>query len=456
MTPEDLDRLLSTPSEHEHLEFKAAHGGFNRDKVGDYCSARYNEGGGRLLLGVSDKAPRRVVGTTAFDGTLQQVKHELLQLIGIRIDVEEIEHPDGRVLVFTAPPRLRGHALSCRGRYWMRSGESLVAMTDEQLRKLLDLTLDFSAEICGPAELSDLDPVAIQRFRSERRRHRPGLQLSESDRQLLEDAELLVDGRVTFAALILLANERGLKRHLGNAEIIFEYRNDEAAIEYAERRDITRGFLAVMDDIWALINLWNTEHQYQDGLFRRSVRAFNESAVREALLNAVSHRDYRNGGSVFIKQFPDRLSITSPGGFPEGISAENLLYRQSPRNRRLATALQHCGLVERSGQGADRMFAASLREGKLLPDYSTSDAYHVALDLYGQVRRPAFVRFIERLANESGRPLGLEDLLVLDAVDRGQPVAPALRESAAAHGSRSDREASPEPVHPRGPFLCRL
>jgi ATP-dependent DNA helicase RecG len=73
--------------------------------------------------------------------------------------------------------------------------------------------------------------------------------------------------------------------------------------------------------------------------------------------------------------------VISPGGLPPEITVENLLFRQSPRNRRLADALARCGLVERSGQGADRMFSAAVREGKLPPDFADTDAHQVSVVL---------------------------------------------------------------------------
>ena len=86
-----------------------------------------------------------------------------------------------------------------------------------------------------------------------------------------------------------------------------------------------------------------------DGLLRRDIPEYPEEAVREAVLNAVSHRDYRHGGSVFVRQYPRRIEIVSPGGFPPGISVENIIDRQSPRNRRIVDNFARCGLVERAG-----------------------------------------------------------------------------------------------------------
>ena len=168
--------------------------------------------------------------------------------------------------------------------------------------------------------------------------------------------------------LILLGTGKAVSRHLAQAEAIFEYRNSEASIPYQQRQEFRRGFFTWFDEIWALINLRNDVQQFREGLFKYDIATFDEDSVREAVLNAVSHRDYRDGGSIWIKQFPRMLEIESPGGFPEGITPENVLDRQKPRNRRIAEALARCGLVERSGQGMNLMFRQSIRQGKPLPD----------------------------------------------------------------------------------------
>ena len=104
-------------------------------------------------------------------------------------------------------------------------------------------------------------------------------------------------------------------------------------------------------------------------------------SVREAILNAVSHRDYRHPGSVFVRQYPRRLEIVSPGGFPTGITPDNIIDKQFPRNRRIAETFLRCGLVERAGQGANRMLVEAVRDSKPLPDYSRSDEHEVFLSL---------------------------------------------------------------------------
>jgi len=243
----------------------------------------------------------------------------------------------------------------------------------------------------------------------------------------LTNAELLVDGDVTYAALLLLGTRSALGRHLAQAELVFEYRSSEASGPAAQREEFREGFFAWQDALWMLINLRNERMPYRDGLFVMDVPTFDEVQVREALLNAVAHRDYRLGGSVFVRQFAQRLEVVSPGGFPPGITPANVLDQQSPRNRRLAEALARCGLIERSGQDMNLMFERAIRQGKPLPDFTGTSAHEVRLCLNGMVSDPAFVRFMERLGEETLRSFSTHDFLVLDYLHREQPLTYTLR-----------------------------
>lgn len=414
--------------EDEHLEFKEAKNKFDTDKLTRYCVALANEGGGRLVLGVTDKRPRRVVGTAAFRD-LSRLKRDLGQRVGLRIDAHELAHTDGRVLVVTAPSRPIGMPIEYQGAYWMRRGEDLVPMSPEVLQQIFaEAQPDFSAEICSKASITDLDPAAIERLRSLWLKASRYTDLSSlDDSQLLEDAELTVDGRVTYAALVLLGTRKSLGRFLAQAETIFEYRSSEASLGAQQRVELREGFLLYLDKLWDLINLRNDVHQFHDGLFVRDVHSFNEKAVREALLNALSHRDYRRGGSIFVRQFPKQMEIVSPGGFPTGINAENLIYKQNPRNRRVAETLRRCGLVERAGQGADLLFRTSVLESKPLPDYDRSDDYEVSLVLAGGIQDEQFLRFLERVGEERLASFTTDDFLLLDFVHNERDLTDRLR-----------------------------
>lgn len=417
--------------EDEHLEFKEARNSFPLEKLIDYCVALANERGGRIVLGVTDTHPRRVVGTSAF-GSLTNTKFDLFRAMSMRVDAEEVLHPDGRVVVFYVPPRPAGTPLHAGGRYLMRSGGSLVSMTSDQIRRILkEIEVDFSATICHDAKISDLDDAALERFRfAWHRKTNNASFLTSPLEHLLSDAGLLTDYGLTYAALIFLGSQSALAKLLPQAEVIFEWRDDEARIDYQDRREFRRGLFLFLDELWSTINLRNSREQVRDGLFVREIPAFNESATREAILNAVAHRDYRAPGSVFVRQTPTSIEIESPGGFPPGVTPDNLLFKQVPRNRRLSESLSLVGLVERSGQGVDRMFETTIREGKEAPDFTSSDPYRVSVRMKGTIKDVTFLRFLEKISVESIYLISVSDLVVLDRVNRGQPIAEEFRQRA--------------------------
>ena len=424
---EELQNLLGA-LEGENLEFKEAKTSFSFDKLGKYCSALANEGGGKVILGVTDKRPRNVVGTQAFP-QLERTRAGLMEKIPLRIDCSELHHPNGRVLVFEIPSRPIGVTIKFDGFPWSRKADSLVPISDEKLRVIFaESGKDFSADICQGAFLQDLDPQAIEDFRQRwiKKSKNSGL-AALTPEQLLGDAEVLTDGEVTYAALILFGTYKALGKHLGQAEVIFEYRSNEVPGPAQQRNEYRQGFFSFYDDLWKVINLRNDLQHYQEGLFMRDIPTFEEKPVREAILNAVSHRDYQSGGSVIIRQYPRRLEIVSPGGFPAGITRENIIWNQKPRNRRIAEALAKCGLVERAGQGFDLIYRECIRNSKPLPDFTHTDDHFVSLTLHGEIQDPEFLRFLEKIGQERMASFNTEDFLVIDLLHREQPVPDNLK-----------------------------
>ena len=381
-----------------------------------------------MLLGITDKRPRRVVGSQAF-ADLERTKAGLIERLRLRIDAMTIEHPEGRVVVFNVPARPVGVPIQYQGAYSMRGGEDLVPMTPDLLKRIFDeAEPDFSAEICPHATLADLDSVAVGRFRTmwQRKSGNRALEVL-SDEQLLADAELVAKGSVTYAALVLFGTRQALGQYLGQTEVIFEYRSSEASGPAQQREEYRQGFFAYQDDLWSKINLRNDVQHFQHGFFVFDIPTFNEVVVREAILNAISHRDYRLAGSVFVRQYARRLEVVSPGGFPAGITAENILFRQAPRNRRIAEAFARCGLVERSGQGMNRMFEESIKESKPIPTFTDTDEYQVSVTLHGEIQDPQFLRFLEQIGHERLATFTTQDFLVLDLVHREQSIPESLR-----------------------------
>lgn len=419
--------MIAAP-EGTQLEFKAAANSYEVDQLARYCVALANEGGGKFILGVSDRRPRRVVGTQAFPDP-GQTEAAIFERLGRRVSIEEYRHDRHRVLIAHIPSRDAGAAWNDRGTYWMRAGEALVPMTDDQLRRIhAETAPDFSAESCAGASIDDLDREAIAEFRRRWARRDPNPRVSSwTDEETLRGAELVRDGQLTNAALLLFGTREALTRLVPQAEVVFEYRSSEAAGPSQDRADFREGFLVFHDRLWQRVNQRNDRQSYQEGLFRVEIPTFDEAIIREAILNAVCHRDYRLNGPVFVRQYARRLEVISPGGFPPGITLENVLDEQNPRNRRLAEAFGRCGLIERAGQGMNLMFERSVRQSKPLPDFAGTVGHEVRLTLRGNVTNPSFLRYIEQVGEETLSTFDTRDLLILDHLQRGDAVPESLR-----------------------------
>ncbi len=219
---EQLQQWLQA-QEGERSEFKEAKNQFSFDDLAKYCCALANERGGKVILGVTDVRPRRIVGTRAFP-QIEATRRSLMERIPLRTDVSEIPHPEGRVLVFQVPSRPLATPIKYNGVYWSRRADSLVPMPEDQLRGIFaESGRDFSATVCSGAGVADLDLQAVDDFR------RRWTEKSKNDalvgmhpEQLLRDAELLLPDGLTYAALILFGTHGALGRFLPQAEVIFE------------------------------------------------------------------------------------------------------------------------------------------------------------------------------------------------------------------------------------------
>ena len=151
------------------------------------------------------------------------------------------------------------------------------------------------------------------------------------------------------------------------------------------------------------------------GLLRVGVPDYSERALREALANALIHRDYQRLGAVHFQWHPDRIEVSSPGGFPEGVRLDNLLVTAPrPRNPLLADTFKRAGIVERTARGIDTIFYEQLRNGRPAPSYDRSDAASVTVVIPGGDANLDFVRLLVT-ESQGGRLLGVDELLLLNA-----------------------------------------
>jgi ATP-dependent DNA helicase RecG len=409
----DIPELLNAP-EGEHFEFKEAKKRFSFTEAVKYCCALANCGGGKLVLGVTDKRPRRVVGSGAFEQP-ERTRKGLIEKLRVMVKFQQYNYEDMRVLVFEVASRPIGLPIQVDGIVWWRDADGLVPMPQELVKRIYaESGHDFSGDICRDISLIDLDNNAIKQFRKRWREFSGNKRISTlSEEQLLRDSGVLVDDGLTYAALILFGKRSVLSRKLPQAEVIFEYRSSEAAGPAAQREEFQDGFFNNYDKVWELISLRNDNQHYQEGFHVLPVPTFNEQVARESLLNAVSHRDYQLGGSIFVRQYSRKLVFESPGGFPAGINVNNILDNQSPRNNLIAKVFQLCGLVERAGQGMNLIFEQAIKEAKPLPDFTGSDDYFVKLTLNGQVYDPKMLALVKKTSEESLEKMTFDDYYLL-------------------------------------------
>ena len=306
----------------------------------------------------------------------------------------------------------------------MRIGDSLRVMSNDELFRILsEREPDFSATICEGLTFDDLDPEAIRLMKVgyAEKQENPTFE-TLPDKQVLTDLGLLKSDKFNYAALILLGKREALREYLSNAEVIIEFRLDHSMIHYTARKEFQESLFTIMDKIWAYINqpasnpLSHVQHKFTI----YNIPAFNEAAIREAVLNAIGHRLWRNMSSVVIKQYPDRINITNAGGFPNGVTKSNILtVNSNPRNKLVMEVLEKTGLVERAGQGVDKIYYNCLMEGKPLPDYSRTDDYQVELCLRANIVDEAFYIFLKEVQRNRKDKLNVFDLLTLDKVRQG-------------------------------------
>lgn len=437
-----IEQLKYCKESEDKVEFKkgehgnVAYDGGSRLKPSErrrcilgYVTALCNEKGGSLVIGMEDKYPHKVVGTRQNENSTGELEANIYRDTGIRPKIYELYEDEaekkGRVLVIDVPPRPAGTVFKFEDVPLMRVGEELKPMSDEVYLSIIqENEPDFSQQICRDATLDDLDPDALSVLKEKyaRKQNNP-IFLTLSNRQILSDLQLITDEGITNAAVILLGKEDFIKRVYPQASVMLEYRHSESQITFDNRISYSQPFFIMIDRLWHDIDLRNGKFQIKEGPYIFDVPYFNEEVIRESINNAITHRDYTRHSETVIKQYPQKLIITNAGGFPHGVTIDNILTVPStPRNRLLADVLSKTGIVERSGQGIDKIFYRTLSEGKEAPDYSGSDAFNVELILSAIIQDKAFALFIESVQQNlaEDNKLSVFEIVVLDKIRRNE------------------------------------
>lgn len=205
-----------------------------------------------------------------------------------------------------------------------------------------------------------------------------------------------------------------------------EYRENSANIPFDHRTIFVNPYFLLIEEVWTIINARNKSRHLQLGAYIIDIPELNDEVIRESINNAVAHRDYTKTSEIIIKQSPDEFLIQSHGGFPLGVTAQNILnINSTPRNRLLADVLTKTGLVERSGQGVDKIFNRNLSDGKGFPSYADSDLFQVTLRIPLTVIHPLFAVFCREIQKKlpANRRLSVRHIIALAKIRDNEDIS---------------------------------
>ncbi len=371
-TPAQIDLWLLSRSEHQRLEFKEAKTQYDNTKLFKYCVALANEGGGFLLLGVSDKPPRRVVGSAAFDNPVAMAEI-LFRAVGFRVDIEEVTHSGGRVVVFHIPSRPRGTAYHLGGAYLMRSGEELIPMSEDRLRKIFaegqpDWLEEPARSEMSPQEVIDL--LDTQTYFSLLGRPYPTSQKAvleqlQSER-LIDKTDSMYSVRRLGAILLArrLTDFPDISRKAVRVVVYTSISKMKTKLDQTWESGYAVGFQPLVAFVMSQL----PQNEVVEEALRRQVKLLPEIVIRELVANSVIHQDFSmTGTSVMIEVYSNRVEISNPG--EPIVPVERFIDGYQSRNERLADLMRRMHICEEKSSGIDQVIDAAESSQLPAPDF---------------------------------------------------------------------------------------
>lgn len=413
-------------SETLTVEFKSDRKRLPDDDLIEAVVCLANAEGGEVWLGVEDDGTptglhaehRSLAGlpglVAARTSPAVQVTAEALEVAGM--PVARIAVPKAHTVVATVSGRYLRRRIRHDGQ-----PECLPMLPHERESRLSHLGLvDASAQPVAGAQLADFDPL-------ERERLRQAVQKYGGDRVLLELDDEAMDGALGFTArqpdgrrlptlcgLLVIGRVEALRQLVPTHEFAFQVLAEQA-VRFNEFRNVP--LLHAIEWLETNFRPYNPEQELQVGLFRVPVPKVDMGAFREAVANALIHRDYHRFGSVHVRLENEALVVSNPGGLVDGVTLANLLTTEPrPRHRTLADAMKRIGIVERSGRGVDKIYRGLLRFGRPAPDYSRTDSHSVVLRLATDTVDLDFARLVVEQERQRNAELPIDSLIALSAL----------------------------------------
>ena len=428
-----LFHSLIQHKESEVVEFKKAENNFDFDDLGKYFSALSNEANLRgfpfawLVFGYDEKK-HEIVSTSYKDGegALNKVKQDLTNNMSDGQTFREII-PDGkRILMFKIPASTRNIVMKWKGIAYGRDGESLKPLNQSKQDEIRNQTpyCDWSAEIVPNATLDDLDEVAIAKARKMFKKVRSRIPVAEvngwSDEKFLSKCGLMIDGKLTRAAIILLG--KSFSEYLlrpAVVQVTWTLRDKNKDVVDYEHFSVP--YILTVDEILAKIHNLTLREMPGSTLFPDTMKQYDDYTIREALHNCIAHSNCQLQQRINFVENPGFLYYSNAGSFIPG-SLEEVLSTDEPqkffRNDCLCQAMVHFNMIDTVSRGIKKMFTEQWQSRFPMPDYEIdNDKQQVAVRIYGTSINERYTNMLKN--NDS---LTLWDCISLDAIQKGHRI----------------------------------
>ncbi len=435
-TYRQLFHSLIQHKESEVVEFKKAENSFDFDDLGRYFSALSNEANLRgldfawLIFGYDEKK-HEIVGTSYKNGesALNNLKHDFAQHTTDGQTFREIvpiEVDGKRILMFKIPASPRNIVMKWKGIAFGRDGESLKPLNQSKMDEIRHQTPepDWSAELVPNATIDDLDEVAIAKARKMFKKVHSRIPAEEVNRwsteEFLSKCELMVDGKLTRAAIILLGKMfSDSKLRPAVAEVTWTLRDEKQDVVDYEHFSVP--FILTVDEILAKIHNLTLREMPGGTLFPDTMKQYDDYTIREALHNCIAHQDYTLRQRINFVENPGFLYYANGGSFIPG-TLENALATNGPqrffRNACLCKAMVHFNMIDTVSRGIKKMFTEQMERRFPMPDYEIdNEKKEVAVRIYGNAINERYTKLLK-----DNNTLTLHDCISLDAIQKGHRI----------------------------------
>lgn len=339
-----------------------------------------NTEGGTVLLGVDEKGEiRGGLEMEDVDSVLRAALAHVRPIV--RTEIDRIEDRGGLAVAIVVP---KGNDLYnlVDGRFLARTGEGNAPMDARHVVYMAasKASLDYEQEVAPGATWDDLDAKVIEDY-AVHRQERLGRKVGETPQELLRSLGAVTpSNEVTVAGILLFGKDP--QAFLPQSGITYvRFAGKEPQSHNLVREDFSGPLASMIERCFQVMLPQLRASAIVRGLKREESYVLPVDAIREAFVNAVSHREYQiRGRRVEIRQFDDRLEIISPGSLPAYITLDNMVEEHFSRNSRIVRGLFHWKLIEELGLGVDRMYSLMAQEGHPPPEFvATRDSVTVTL-----------------------------------------------------------------------------